>query len=67
MKQKTVAVVGREGRIVVGLLEEFLRGLGCSDPEVLGKRDGTVLIAYTTAQQTEPQALEQNALEQITL
>ena len=63
MKQKTVTVVGRDGRIVVGLLEEFLRGLGCSDPEVLGKRDGTVLIAYTTGpSQTEPQALEQITL-----
>ncbi len=63
MEQKTVTVVGNNNHIVVGMLEEFLRKLGLRDPEVMGKRDGTVLIAYTTSPRlTDPQALEQITL-----
>ena len=46
MKQSTF-IIGKDCKVTVGLLEDFLRSLGLADVKIMNsKRTNTVIVAY---------------------
>lgn len=47
MKQSTF-IIGKDCKVTVGLLEDFLRSLGLADVKIMNsKRTNMVIVAYT--------------------